>query len=209
MRGDHPGNSTEEVKALTETEIQDRLYGHYLGKRKTLGQAVSSPDPEWTGAQILSGEVKRLREELIALRKEHESLRYRLRSRPAPLAVKEKNSWGSLGAFLGCAIIVGVAGFLLFFSQRLQASPVSGEGTPFTVQVAIFDSQPPAQRALSNLLSLGYEAFLVERPWRSGKSRWRIYVGSFVTRQEADQERTRLAGDPNLGSFSDAFVRLR
>ena len=42
-----------------------------------------------------------------------------------------------------------------------------------------------------------------------GRKQFRIYVGQFVTRTEAEKERQRLASDPRFSDFKDAFVRFQ
>ena len=83
------------VRVLSESEIHERLYGSYFGKKNApapapvLSPTHSSPSPDsaWTGSEILTGELQRLRSELISLRKEKEQLAVRLEraSRPAPV----------------------------------------------------------------------------------------------------------------------------
>ena len=104
------------------------------------------------------------------------------------------------------AIVLAVVGYPLGV-HFLQASPSLGtEPSPYTVQVAVYDVRPIADQALGLLQELGYPAFLVELPNRNGKPRYRIYVGRFVTKEEAQIERAQLASDQR---FSDAFVRIK
>ena len=84
-----------------------------------------------------------------------------------------------------------------------------GDPTPFTVQTAVYDTLVPAQLAVQFLGEMSYGAFLVPVARKDGKMRYRICVGSYVTKDEADLERLRLVGDPRFGYFKDAFVRVR
>lgn len=243
----------EGLKMLTEAEIQERLYGQYLGRRKKPQTLIYSPpsvttkvtkeSPEWTGAEILSGELSTLRKDLMTLRKERDRLAEELRRRqqqlvvwPDPGAVdlprrsaplppgadvpvvigtvphsqdsSDASAWGRLGGLALLVMMLGAIGIPVG-NRFLQASPVVGEVSPFTVQVAVYDSQLKAGEALARLKELGYSAFLVSSPRRDGRVRYRIYVGQYVTQEEARQEQLRLAGDPRLSHYGDAFVRIQ
>lgn len=231
-----------EVKILSETEIQDKLYGGYLGRRKkeaaakaeenggvtrTVGtRQAAAPEAGWTGSEILSGELERLRNELVSLRQEKDRLAVTLdqlsrSARVVPPAAKEtadvivhrassqpvSGRWfGRLAIF--AAITLGVSGYFAG-GQMLQASPAAGDPTPFTVQSAVYDTVVPAQLAVQFLGEMSYKAYMVPVARKGGKTRYRICVGNYVTRDEADLERLRLVGDPRFKYFKDAFVRVR
>lgn len=209
----------EGIKVLSEEEIRNRLYGEYLKSSRAEkpscapSPSVSSSEPIWTGAQILSAELKQLRSELISLRQEQEALSRRLKpdgqsSRAVSQAVEEGGSW--FETVVGLIVFsLGFMGPLSF--KLLQASPqvVAGEATPYTVQVAVYDVKAMAHQALSRLTQMGYPAFLTELPKRNGKLRYRLYTGRFVTREEAEKQRQQLRLDPKFAAFQDAFVRLR
>lgn len=208
MKSTGSSDGQEGIKALTESEIQERLYGPYLGRRKKgeASPAAFVPEPsEWTGSEILSAELSRLRKELISLRTEKEHLwkefSQRKKEPPAFLSGRRGGFWGGLAVvalFLCIGAPVG--------SRFLQASPGGMEPAPFTIQVAVYDLKAPAERALALLEELGYPAFLVETQRSNGTSRYRIYVGRFVTKLEAEQHKDRLIQDSR---FSDAFVRVQ
>lgn len=224
---------TTEVKALTETEIQDRLYGGYRNRPRARRLSPSPaeapalpPGPPaparpaagagnervWTGSEILSGELKRLRSELISLRREKEELAGRLQKIAQAKTEGRTSGSPSRGGWLGrvLAFLVIVAGGAVPMGARfLQASPAPGEPTPYTVQVAVYDVRPVADRAMEHLRGLGYPAFLAQVRRADGRPRYRVYVGSFVTKEEARQEHLRLAADPRFEEFKDAFVLVR
>ena len=200
------------VRTLSESEIQDRLYGTYAGqKRKT---ASPSGDSAWTGSEILSGELQRLRSELISLRQEKERLCVRLEQvqirPPAPVPAPKFQAgmvrW--FGRVFVLALMVGALGYLAG-TRVLQASPAVGDFTPYTVQVAVYNGRETASRAQRFLNELGYDAFLMEMPRTGGAVRYRVYVGRFVTKEEAAQESQRLASDARFQDFKDAFVLIR
>ena len=204
--------SVGNVRRLSESEIQDRLYGSYLGKRRVVPpkpQQVRS-EAEWTGSEILSGELRRLRSELISLRQEKEQLSVRLEQ------VNRTASSGKSGFGIGrwitrsvsAILLIGAVGYLVG-GRVLQASPAMGDATPYTVQVAVYNGRQMAEQAERFLKELGYDAFLAEIPRGRSNSRYRIYVGSFVTKAEASRESQRLAGDTRFQDFKDAFVLVR
>jgi len=204
---------SEGPKILSETEIQERLYGEYLGRKKHLFPD-RTPPADWTGTEILQGELNALRTELIGLRREKERLLSEMEltkrgsSHSSDHSKKDPRSWFSVGK-LSIAGMLLLAGLIAYPSrtQFLQAASPSGlEQTPYTVQVGVYDARRPADRVVQHLSELGYSAFLAEFPNRTGRTRYRIYVGRFVTKQEADLEKLKLTTDPR---FSDAFVRLQ
>ena len=218
MTETEPSSSVGTVRRLSESEIQDRLYGSYLPKNKTAAQqrVAAPPQPavvsqtEWTGSEILSGELKRLRSELICLRQEKEQLSVRLQQ------VSRTASSGKSGLGIGRwfarsvspLLLIGAVGYLVG-GKALQASPSLSDVTPYTVQVAVYDGRRMAEQAERFLTELEYDAFLVEMSRGLQSSRYRIYVGSFVTKEEANRESQRLAADTRFQDFKDAFVLVR
>ncbi len=194
------------VQALSESEIQEKLYGTYLGRKKNFSG-------EWTGSEILTGELNRLRSELVSLRKEKEQLASQLeglsrRAPERPGSSADSGAFPWVGRWVTVLLLLGLVGY--FGVKRLQASPVpAGEPTPYTLQVAVYDIHPMAEETVEFLKQLQYDAFLVKMPRQDGRMRYRVYVGSFVTKREADLEKMRLAGDPRFRNFKDAFVRFR
>ena len=188
------------VRVLSESEIHDRLYGSYLGKKKAPTRSAPSPDSAWTGSEILTGELQRLRSELISLRREKERLVVRLEQSKPGIG-------GWIGKMFGFFLLLGVFGYLS--GSALQASPSAGDFTPYTVQVAVYNGPVLADQARGLLKELGYDAFTAEMPRMDGKLRYRVYVGSFVTKEEAARESKRLAADTRFRDFKDAFVLTR
>ncbi len=206
--------STQRVKVLTESEIQDKLYGIYLGRHRTSSEKVSyESNAQWTGTEILGSEFNRLRNELMVLREEKELLARELaRQQQSGRSFDSTRLHPSSARILqlfgkGFWIVILLGGISYPIGVRfLQASPPAQEASPYTVQVAVYNLESAATVALSSLQQLGYDAFLVESPYRNGKRKYHIYVGRFVTKEEATLERARLTSDPR---FADAFVRIQ
>lgn len=232
-------SSLQRVKVLTESEIQQRLYGKYLGRKEnkvvprvdvqlrpvsqaavvTTNVTSLEDEPEWTGAEILAGELKSLREELISLRQEREMLERRLKQRsqvsegsippPAPKLLStplEFGAWRLIGKVFGVAALLAAVAYPLGMRILVASPPGIADPSPYTVQVAVYDVKSLAQRSLDYLQGLGYHAFLMDIPRRDGRPRYRIYVGRFVTKEEAQMEQARLTADPR---FTDSFVRFQ
>lgn len=216
-------NSEQSPRALSESEIHDRLYGSIAGKKKTAAPSAPS-EGTWTGTEILSGELKQLRSELISLREEKEVLQKQIRKietgrktvsnteavRTVPVDGVGGARQGWLSHLFGVFLLLAAAGYL-FSVQKLQASPsmIGADPTPYTVQVAVYDIKNRADQTVVYLGNLGYESFLIDAPRKDGRPRYRVYMGSFVTQEEADQVRARLEADPRFKDFKDAFVRLQ
>ena len=260
--GSTVSSANQEVRVLSETDIQSRLYGRYLGARRPMpalpGAVSADPEPmpirPEPAAAVLSDELTRLQEELFALRREREVLQTQLNAvssihescktvhaelveaRTAPSALgqaqgerlgfhescsvavppMESRTTASSGSgfgwsrLFGVLLVLGVTAGYVGGVRILQASPgLMGEPAPYTIQVAVYDSKVPAERTVRHLRGLDYDAFLADLPRMDGRARWRVYVGSFITREEARLEELRLAQDPRLSDFKDAFVLFR
>ena len=198
-----------QFQPLTESQIQDRLYGEYhTGRRRstqTRGpspnahtQAVLPPveapknvvapptEPVWTGQEILTRELERLGAELSTLRRERESLATELTRRRASPATPRRwvvpRSWVTVGMLLVAS------------------------GTLYSVQVGVYDIKPSAERFLETLSREGYTAFLMEGTTRRGIPRYRVYVGRFASKVEAQVELDLLKLNPRL---QDSFILQR
>lgn len=226
-----PQKLPEGVKVLSESEIQNRLYGEYRRCREDRSAsedaagwaqsraAVSAPagclpatkrrgssrtDCEWTGVEILSGELNRLRSQLVTLREERDRLANRVVAHSGGQGRSVSNRltrWTALGILLALVIYPAGAGLI-------HASPVGREPTPYTIQVAVYDVARSAEETAVYLKKLGYQAFLAKLTRMDGQPRYRVYVGSFVTKEEATLEWNRLLNDQRFKDFEDAFVRL-
>ncbi len=201
--------NTPQIKILTESEIQEKLYGKYFRKQNT--EYTSTGD---AGVDILSDQLKRLQEELVQLRQEKRELKPSPQTSPpakrSHLASDPVVSSPSrIGRWVGFTITAGIifAGMAYPLGFRfLQASPVAPESSPYTVQIAVYNGQESAYRAVGSLQKIGYNAFFVASSYANGRPKYSVYIGQFVTKQEAELERKRLVSDSR---FSDAFVRVQ
>ncbi len=246
-----PSSTDLALRRLSESEIQDRLYGEYHGRRRrqtvvdtvTLAEvaptnvspAPTVAEPRWTGEEILRGELSRLTQELTTLRREQSRLESEMTRRSVSAPVTSAPSQGAVVRFpsatpptptvrvmtassgrspvgaglwmvAGLLIIGSAMAAVVFHAMVLEAQPlVLGAPVPgslYSLQVGVYDGRAMAQQFADQLSQAGYPAFLVERPARSGKSRYRVYVGRYTSRVEAQVQLDLLQHHPLLrGSF--------
>ncbi|MBI4227866.1 MAG: SPOR domain-containing protein [Candidatus Omnitrophica bacterium] len=175
----------------------------------SVGKAV---EPAWTGEEILSQELQRLTTELVALRRQKEQLAGELMRREAapvlaPYArlAAVPRSWVTVGSLL----VASAALAALCHTVVLEAQPPVLNGSPgmiFSVQVGVYDVKPAAQRFLDALSQEGYPAFLVEGRTRRGAPRYRVYVGRYTSKVEAQVHLDLMKRNPRL---QDSFILRR
>lgn len=217
------------LRPLSETEIHDALYGEIHGRRRPIrdGSPMSenrpSEEPSWTGQEILQQELKRLSRELTVLRQEREQLAERLTRRPTPVApppapvtavlqpmpTRIPAPIGRFWAVVGALLVASAAAAVLFHSVVLEAQMprlTPSVGDLYSVQVGVYDVKSLAQRFVDELGKAGHPAFLAEGRSARGKPRYRVYVGRYASRPEAEQQLARLHQHPLL---KDSFVLKR
>jgi DedD protein len=77
----------------------------------------------------------------------------------------------------------------------LPATPAPAIAEGFAVQIAAFTDDKGANALAAKLRKAGYEAAYVEPAETSRGTMWRVRVGGFATRQDADAARAKLKGD--------------
>ena len=108
-------------------------------------------------------------------------------------APASRSSTSSVGPGLwmvaGLLIVGSAMAAVVFHAMVLEAQPLllgaPMPGSLYSLQVGVYDGRPMAQQFTDQLSQAGYPAFLVERPARSGRSRYRVYVGRYTSRVEA------------------------
>jgi DedD protein len=73
----------------------------------------------------------------------------------------------------------------------------------FTIQVAAFKTRPQAENMRRTLVDGGYDAYVSEGESPNG-ARYRVRVGSYPTRDDAQQTAQRLTGERRLPTFITA-----
>lgn len=77
----------------------------------------------------------------------------------------------------------------------------------WTVQVSSFRSRALAEDLREKLAAKGYDAYLVAVETDDGRVRYRVRVGSYATRGEADRVAEHLRGERNLNPFVTTRTR--
>ncbi len=215
-------------RRLSESEIQDRLYGEYhSGRRRRPADdlpprpALLPPTPAsvpeeqtWTGQEILTHELQRLSQELTTLRQERELLATELtRRRPASAVTTTRSrlwvvprSWVMVGALLVAS--AGLAA--LCHTVVLEAQPpllgAGAPGTVYSVQAGVYDVKILAERMRDTLSQEGYPVFLMEGTTRRGTPRYRVYVGRYASKVEAQVQLDLLKRNVRV---QDSFILQR
>jgi septal ring-binding cell division protein DamX len=81
-------------------------------------------------------------------------------------------------------------------------SPNPGGAGKFRVQLAVFTQQKTAQDLVDRLKVKGYEAKVEKMPGDAGKEVFKVWVGTFQTKEDAQQASTELQAD----GFEKGFV---
>jgi DedD protein len=83
------------------------------------------------------------------------------------------------------------------------ARPATERSLPerrFTIQIASFKSRPQAETMRRALVDGGYDAYVSEGESANG-ARYRVRVGSYASRDDAQQAAQRLAGERRVSTF--------
>lgn len=84
--------------------------------------------------------------------------------------------------------------------ERAKAQP-DAAAPQYTVQVAAYQSKPAADDAERTLKNAGWEAYVVPVGGGDGRTTYRVRVGNFATRAEAEQAAERLRSERGLAPF--------
>ncbi|KPK42763.1 MAG: hypothetical protein AMJ78_01215 [Omnitrophica WOR_2 bacterium SM23_29] len=221
----------EQVKALSEKEIQKQLYGQYLGKDEPRVEVMDSsaigeqkderPIEEKYSAKAkrqlkeeiegLKTEFKHLRDEVNRLRKEREALERAEAGLKLPfLKTHHLVIIGSVVVLL-VAIIASVLVVRFMFTKVAAKKPGVSEVTElpsklYTVQVYTAIKKEDADNVSQLLYSKGFPARVREVKSSLGKSQYVVYVGEYSDKEEASQTAQKIRKEKE---FKDSFVRTK
>jgi DedD protein len=82
----------------------------------------------------------------------------------------------------------------------LPEPPAPAAGSAFTVQVAAYKAKEPADALRARLSAVGLDAYVIQIDVTSG-ARFRVRVGSFATREAAQQVADRIGREQSLSAF--------
>ncbi len=171
----------KELEKLSEKEIQQRLYGGYL-----------KPEP------------KRAEKPPAVERKEN----------PSQKAVNNGSGLKIVWGFAFGIAAVLLIGFLIVRQEKPPRKPSvpvpkttpAAASRPYTIQVMVYENKEGARKAVDDLKRRGFPAFIKENKTVSGKLQLRIYVGEFMTQEEAKSTLTMLKNNP---SYYESFIRKK
>ena len=84
------------------------------------------------------------------------------------------------------------------------ASPPASTPGSFTIQVGAYKAREPAEALRARLAAAGHAAYVAEID-SSGSVRYRVRIGSFATREAAQQAADKIvAGERKLSAFVTA-----
>lgn len=85
--------------------------------------------------------------------------------------------------------------------SRAEEQPSKVTQGMYTIQVSSFRNKNLAEELKSSLVSKGYNAYIVPVETQDGRMRYRIRVGSFTSRAEAERLAEKLKTERNLNPF--------
>ena len=105
-------------------------------------------------------------------------------------------------------ITITKSGVVPTIPQPIQSSGTTGQANqlshptiPFTIQVASFKDRAKADLALTGVKAAGYPAYLVEADLKEKGTWYRIYVGNFASKSQANEFLSQLKP-----TYKDSFV---
>lgn len=110
---------------------------------------------------------------------------------------------------IGALIVASAVTAMIFHAVVLEAQlplPAQPGDQLYSVQAGVYDVKPMAQKFADRLSQEGYHAFLYETKNIKGKPRYRVYVGRYKSKTEAQSE---LAALRDKALIADSFVLKR
>lgn len=196
-------------RALNEEDIRNRLYGSGVGiaidtqegplkKHKVIENKTAPVKAESEDERI------KIRKELELLRRDLERTRRKL-NRMRGLGTKKIRLLSIyLAVFLTASVLATIFIRHLLSSPRTAppAAETAGAGR-YSIQAAVYGDAADAKNFSSKLNSKGYDAFIRESQFKSGKVKFIVYVGSFKDEKEASGA---LAGLKDKEGIADSFI---
>ena len=81
------------------------------------------------------------------------------------------------------------------------ASPSPRGNVPYTIQISSYNDRQSAEVALKGIQAAGYPAYIGARDLGAKGTKYRIYVGKYQSKAEADQSLSQLKG-----KYRDSFI---
>lgn len=221
----------EQLKALSEKEIQKQLYGEYLGKGDLRVEVMDSsaivehkeerPIEEKYDSKIRKGlskeldslkaEFKHLKEEVNRLKKQKEALEHAGTSFKLPF-LKTQHL-----VIIGSVVVLSAIVLVSVFAIRFMVTKVSAKkpkivetvavpSKVYTIQAYTTSKRDDADKAIQLLSSKGFPATAKEVKSPSGKIQYAIFVGEYSSKKQANDVLQSLRKEKQ---FKDSFVRTK
>lgn len=193
---------------LTEADIRNRLYGSAVGILVDTQEQLSKKrkDREEKTALIKKqpkDERNKIQKELELLKKELEQTRRKL-NRIRTLRTKKIRLLAVyLTIFLIAAALTAIAIKQLIFAPKIATRTVTVVPGIYSIQIAVYGNAADAERFSSDLNSKGYETFIQESYFKSGKGKFIVYAGRFKDKGSASRILTMLKTKEGL---RDCFI---
>jgi hypothetical protein len=209
-----PKNKKENVRPLSEDEVKSRLYGSAVGyvstARETPSEKKHKPHKEKPSSldTASGGEQLKIKKEIQDLKKELEQTRKKL-ERMRGVRTKK------IRLLIIAAVIISIIAVVTVFALRglLSRSRDSGsrslpptvisEEALYAIQAAVYGDEQDAKRFASELRAKGYNTFIRESRYQSGKPKFIIYVGGFKDKDSASKVLDKLKTE---GGIKDSFI---
>lgn len=194
---------------LTEADIRNRLYGSAVGIVVDAQEQFSKRHKDrqvktWLMKREPEEEHNKIREELEALKKELELTKCKLNRIRGRRTKKIRIFAAYLTIFLIAAGLTAAAvKGLIFAPKRPAQTVISKLGMTYSIQVAVYGNAADAQKFNSELNSKGYQTFIKESSFKSGKEKFVVYAGRFQDRISASRILTTLKTKEGL---RDCFI---
>jgi cell division protein FtsN len=88
-----------------------------------------------------------------------------------------------------------------------SATPAAVEAEPWTVQVSAFRSRTLAEELRTRLAARGFDAYLLTSASEDGRARYRVRVGAYPTRSEAERIAAELRSERGLNPIVTSRAR--
>ena len=86
-------------------------------------------------------------------------------------------------------------------AQPTNLMPVEGAKIPYTIQVASFKEKSQAEKTLENVSAKNYPAYILSRDLGDKGIWYRVYIGKFDTKLQAEEFLTKVKQD-----YPDSFI---
>lgn len=194
------------LHTLTEEGIRDRLYGSAVGMavdtKETASKKHKSREEKTasTTRRELKDEQIKIQKELELLKRDLECAKRKLYRMRGLRTKKIRLLAAYLTVFLIATTLTAITIKQLVFAPKKATQTVTAQPRMiYSIQVAVYGNGADAQGLSTDLNSRGYEAFIKESRFGSGKERFTVYVGGFKDKKTASEVLDKLRTKEGMG----------